>query len=1338
MNTIHSVSNTSLVRSSEAVAVRKSFSFRSWMMRVMLVMMIVVGGKVAWGQTVTYTIATTSTVSTSGTAPVGSSATYSQTYNTAGQMTGGNSTTLTLSGYEGITITGITLSMRSNSSAGAGNFSMEAGSTTLSSISTAKFNTSSWYGSWSTSYVNIYPTISTSYEIQSNEDVVITINATANSLYIASYTITYMNPYLVTFDEEGGSCSTSSIYGSSIILPSASPSNECALQGWEFAGWSTSTQSETTTPIILYKEGTIFKPTAACTLHAVYKQPTGGNNITGNLNVTISNFTEITTSYTTIYTHRYSVEGMDMDIAAYGVYRNASGIQMNTGKGTYIKNLNAFPGRITNITLGWTATGRNSPTLYVDNNNIATNISHSLGRQSNSVTTQSVDVDGSYNYFYFDGTTVTGACYLSSMTINYEYEPCTYNSNPICAPITCLAPTPSSVSDISQNLATLNWSDDNGNSWEYYCSTENTTPIDDGDQTNYMYANLTNLEANTTYFWWVRTVCGEDDKSTWAYGGSFTTLSYTLDAFSSNETLGTISINGYVITGSPEECSKYGSPAYTVIEGTADVSKDGNRFTVTPTSNCTVRINFVEKERYTVNWYVNGEILSNYSNEYCEGATIANADVPDNPGVPSLCGEKDFIGWAEEEFEEIDEPSVTIKSRILIVGNTVTVNKTYYAVFANRNGNDVVYQRVTSAPTNWEGKYLIAYNNDNFMDGSKAGGTSTGQIGAGGAQVDPDDELDIDNDEINASWGDAHCLEVVAIDETYYVLKTLTNNYIYINGNNTGLNSTSDLGIASRDNNKLSINFNNIGDIRISNTSSSVLRYNLANDGMFRFYKNCGQNPIYLYKRANGGYTYSDYTTFCPCAFDTDGIEGDNNFIWTGKNVGDDWGLTSNWVVYNSSEPEYHLAANEPTNSTKVFIINSTDCNIVTPTVAEDAICGNFTINGFNIDIAENKNLTINGTATFTNGIINGNVVFGEDATVSGASASSYVDGIVTKSGSANGFTFPTGSNGNLGKVEVTDGSATNVSVQYFSNPAGFGTNDLPRWWASASVSGFDHVSNVEYWKISSNEAITANFVAEASTDMHFNSETAEEDRIPANIQMAFYDNNRWTNVGGSASIDGNTLTINGAEIPASATRGISGNYTTFGSKSKSTVLPIELVSFTANCNGRSSLVEWTTATEKNNDFFVLERSTDAVNFKEIARIAGAGNSIEPISYAYTDYGVRSGDNYYRLVQVDYDGTSTASEIIVANCLGTDGEPEVLAYPNPFGDDLTLRFENFGNTPATIEVYDMLGRLVQTQKVNCSQNDYEVVLRLVGLSDGTYNVRISTADFVINRKVVKE
>ena len=142
--------------------------------------------------TATYVVKSTSSVNTTGTTPTGSSARYSQTYSTAGQMTSGNSTTLSLSGYEGTTITGITLKMKSNSSSGSGNFSAKAGNTTISSISTSAFNSNSWYGSWSNSYVNVTPTISnTSYVIQSGEKLVLTIAATANSLYINSYTITY-------------------------------------------------------------------------------------------------------------------------------------------------------------------------------------------------------------------------------------------------------------------------------------------------------------------------------------------------------------------------------------------------------------------------------------------------------------------------------------------------------------------------------------------------------------------------------------------------------------------------------------------------------------------------------------------------------------------------------------------------------------------------------------------------------------------------------------------------------------------------------------------------------------------------------------------------------------------------------------------------------------------------------------------------------------------------------------------------------------------------------------------------------------------------------------------
>lgn len=156
-------------------------------------------------KTVTYTVTSTSAVSVSGEAPSGSTATYSSTYATKEQLTSGNYMTLTLSGYKGVIVKGLTLSMKSNSSKGAGYLSVKAGTETLASIGSSssgvKFNDASWNGAWSTSYVDVIPTLSnTAYTVQNGENIVIVIGATANSLYCQSFTIEYIEG-----SSEGGS-----------------------------------------------------------------------------------------------------------------------------------------------------------------------------------------------------------------------------------------------------------------------------------------------------------------------------------------------------------------------------------------------------------------------------------------------------------------------------------------------------------------------------------------------------------------------------------------------------------------------------------------------------------------------------------------------------------------------------------------------------------------------------------------------------------------------------------------------------------------------------------------------------------------------------------------------------------------------------------------------------------------------------------------------------------------------------------------------------------------------------------------------------------------------------
>jgi len=532
--------------------------------------------------------------------------------------------------------------------------------------------------------------------------------------------------------------------------------------------------------------------------------------------------------------------------------------------------------------------------------------------------------------------------------------------------------------------------------------------------------------------------------------------------------------------------------------------------------------------------------------------------------------------------------------------------------------------------------------------------------------------------------------------------------------------------------------------------------------------------------------------------------------VWTGLAGSSDWNTAGNWLQYNGTK--YSVAGTLSNNTTNVFIVALDNC--VTASVSNTAniadgntatvkdinigtgktlsmgsgtlnVAGDFTNNGtftaeagtvvFNGSEAQTissasalafNNITfnnsnginlgvapaVNGTATFTSGIVSGNVTFGAGGSSAGANLSSYVNGTVTKTGNGSSFTFPTGSDGVLGTITATIGSGSWVSAKYNHNSAdngdgthGFTTDVIPRWWNAADMCGnaderFDHVSNFEYWDVSSPvELSNVTLVSEAtSATEHFNSTSAY---VNNDIQLAAYTNGCWKNFEGTAVISGadhNVITITGATIPKDPHRAAADFLITLGSKSKNTVLPIELTSFTATCDGRSALVEWSTASERNNDYFSLERSDDAINFTEIARVAGAGNSIEQIDYSYTDYGIHGGDNYYRLVQVDYDGTRTVSDIVVANCVDAVAEdPEVMAYPNPFSGELTLVLDNFDNRAATIEVYDMLGKLIYTEKASAPQNSYETILNLSNLPSGAYTVRVSTNDFVINKNVVK-
>ncbi|MEL7121896.1 MAG: T9SS type A sorting domain-containing protein, partial [Bacteroidota bacterium] len=144
--------------------------------------------------------------------------------------------------------------------------------------------------------------------------------------------------------------------------------------------------------------------------------------------------------------------------------------------------------------------------------------------------------------------------------------------------------------------------------------------------------------------------------------------------------------------------------------------------------------------------------------------------------------------------------------------------------------------------------------------------------------------------------------------------------------------------------------------------------------------------------------------------------------------------------------------------------------------------------------------------------------------------------------------------------------------------------------------------------------------------------------------------------------------------------------------------LPIELVSLNAYVQGENVRLEWQTATELNNDFMAVERSYDGTNFIELGQIQGAGTTFTPQLYSFTDEAPFNGFNYYRLKQVDFDGTFEYSEIVVVDVVLS--KFSISLYPTVTSNMIQVAFRGSKLPTGRLDIYDMTGKLVNSLFIN--------------------------------------
>jgi hypothetical protein len=190
-----------------------------------------------------------------------------------------------------------------------------------------------------------------------------------------------------------------------------------------------------------------------------------------------------------------------------------------------------------------------------------------------------------------------------------------------------------------------------------------------------------------------------------------------------------------------------------------------------------------------------------------------------------------------------------------------------------------------------------------------------------------------------------------------------------------------------------------------------------------------------------------------------------------------------------------------------------------------------------------------------------------------------------------------------------------------------------------------------------------------------------------------FHEPNPWEDIGSPVSVSGNPRTISAD----------ANQFSKWTVAKKDEVLPVSLLYFDVQCNGHSKEFSWATASEINSDYFLIMESLDNENFKPIAKIEAAGQSYQTKEYRYAAEEL-SDDAYYRLKQVDFDGSSENFSMIYHSC-EQDNKHEISVYPNPFdGTELNL-FSSEYIGESQIKIYDTSGRIIREMQYNLTEGN---------------------------------
>jgi hypothetical protein len=402
----------------------------------------------------------------------------------------------------------------------------------------------------------------------------------------------------------------------------------------------------------------------------------------------------------------------------------------------------------------------------------------------------------------------------------------------------------------------------------------------------------------------------------------------------------------------------------------------------------------------------------------------------------------------------------------------------------------------------------------------------------------------------------------------------------------------------------------------------------------------------------------------------------------------------------------------------------------------------NLTMNRVNGNLPLGSVLSLSGALTLTNGLVTTTaanlLTLTNAASVNGGTATSFINGPLARVANSGARTvlFPIGKGTAYRPLTLTTTTQTintTYTAEQFETPP---AQDLDPGNGLGSAP-LKRVSYRRYFNLTPSPVPTAGQFAGKVTLSFGTDDYVNNPEYPT-LVVAKRDAasaNKWVNIDRSAST-GTGTTGGGAAVAGTLTSATFTNFSDFalGATNTNTFiysqvnpLPVELVAFNATREKMGVQVKWATASEKNNDHFEVQRSPDGQTFRTIATVAGKGSGTQA-TYATLDRSAPASQLYYRLRQVDADGSTTFSPVLMVG----PGALALVIFPNPAHSD--IHFQTPTDSPMPYRMLNQLGQVVRIGQAPAGV----ATLDVAGLPTGLYMLELQTATGRVVSKFHKE